>query len=92
MMCGSHDLAVATEREIGCPGICHQRERENYAEKGGSVRSVLRREGGICQKCTANEVEEGYHVRNPQILHMEVLRVSAHAKYIMFACVGGVHH
>lgn len=48
------------------------------------------RDQRICQKCTTDEVEDEYHFifRCPAY---ESLRVSMHAKYNVFECVGGTH-
>jgi len=48
------------------------------------------RDQRICQKCTANEVEDEYHVIF-RCSAYESLRVSMHAHYNLFACVGGIH-
>lgn len=48
------------------------------------------REQRICLKCTANEVEDEYHVIF-RCSAYESLRVSMHAHYNLFACVGGIH-
>lgn len=44
----------------------------------------------ICQKCTADEVEDEYHVML-RCSAYESLRVSMHARYNLFACVGGIY-
>ena len=44
----------------------------------------------ICQKCTAKEVEDEFHVIF-RCSAYESLQVSMHAQYQLFACVGGIH-
>jgi hypothetical protein len=44
----------------------------------------------ICQKCTADEVEDEYHVIF-RCSACEPLRAFMHARYNLFECVGGIH-
>ena len=48
------------------------------------------REERICQKCTANEVEDEYHVMF-RCSAYEYLRVAMHTQCKLFDCVGGIH-
>ena len=48
------------------------------------------RDQRICQKCTADEMEDEYHVIF-RCSAYEALRQSMHARYNLFACVGGIH-
>jgi hypothetical protein len=44
----------------------------------------------ICQKCTADEVEDEHHVIF-RCSAYEALRQAMHARFNFFACVGGMH-